>query len=652
MDMTPDGSALFVIGNFTSIGTATRHQIAKLDLGDTSASVASWSTNFYSAECASVFDTYMRDLDVSPDGSYVVVTTTGAYRGSTSPCDTAARFEIGPTGSGQVASWVAYTGGDTTYAVAVTGTAVYLGGHFRWWNNPFAGDSAGPGAVPREGLAALDPRSGIPLTWNPGRDRGVGVFDFLATGQGLWFGSDTDTVYNETHRKIAFFPLAGGRTLPVESLGTLPNDVYLVGSTANSLNTIRRQYFDASNPPSNPATLTGPESWSSARGAMLIDDQLYTAWSNGTLTRRTFDGSSFGTPSTVNLYNGSFAADAANVSGMFFDKADGRIYYTMSTSNSLFWRGFSPESSVVGAARFTATGTISTLNPNRVAGMFLDGDRLYFADRTNADLYSIGFTRGVVSGTPVLEDTTIDWRARGTFIWNGTPAPVPNVDPTAEIDAPVCTDLACTFDATGSIDPDGVISTYTWDFGDGDDGTGPTPQHTFPATGTYQVTLTVTDNRGGTDTNTLNITVARPAIEEAPAVEAELAGPISATPVAPPPDSDGDGVADAQDSCPIGYGVAAHGGCPPPPSASVRAVAKNARSKLFVDVDPNAGKGFWRFQVQRKQPDGSWRTLKTYRTTGSRETRTVNLKRGTYRVWVNPKYGRVGALSVEVYLTR
>jgi hypothetical protein len=87
------------------------------------------------------------------------------------------------------------------------------------------------------------------------------------------------------------------------------------------------------------------------------------------------------------------------------------------------------------------------------------------------------------------------------------------------------------------------------------------------------------------------------------------------------------------------------------PSVKLRAVS--GRSKLKVDVNPNMGRKYWTFQVQRKNTDGSWKALRTYRTWGSWETRTVNLRRGLYRVWVNPKFGYQGVMSTnEVMLRR
>ena len=54
--------------------------------------------------------------------------------------------------------------------------------------------------------------------------------------------------------------------------------------------------------------------------------------------------------------------------------------------------------------------------------------------------------------------------------------------------------LQVIFDASASYDPDGSLSSYDWDFGDGTWGSGKIINHTFNKRGTFPVTLKVTDN--------------------------------------------------------------------------------------------------------------------------------------------------------------
>lgn len=68
--------------------------------------------------------------------------------------------------------------------------------------------------------------------------------------------------------------------------------------------------------------------------------------------------------------------------------------------------------------------------------------------------------------------------------------------------------LAATVNGSSSADPDGSISTYEWQFGDGATATGALPPaHTYATAGTYNVTLTVTDNAGATNAISLPVTV-------------------------------------------------------------------------------------------------------------------------------------------------
>ena len=84
---------------------------------------------------------------------------------------------------------------------------------------------------------------------------------------------------------------------------------------------------------------------------------------------------------------------------------------------------------------------------------------------------------------------------------------VTNEPPTADFNFSA-DDLDVAFDGTASTDPDGTISAYSWDFGDGQSSTASSPDHTYAAAGSYQVRLTVTDDDGDSDAVTKTVTVA------------------------------------------------------------------------------------------------------------------------------------------------
>jgi hypothetical protein len=411
LDITPDGSKLIATGNWTLVNGLQRDQIVMVDLTTTPASVFDWATTRYQQQCAAVFDTYMRDVDIAADGSYFVVVTTGAYR-SGSLCDTAARWELGRTGSGQQPTWVDSTGGDTLYSVAITGTAVYVGGHQRWMNNSFRGDRAGAGAVPREGIAALDPVNGLPLSWNPGRDRGVGAFALVSTPAGLWIGSDTDRIGRfEYHGRIAFMPVEGGSAVPEPRVGAVPGELYRLGLTG----TMEHRGYDGT-AFGAPTSVPGVD-WTQARGAFMVSGKLYTGWSDNNLYVRDFDGATAGAATALNLagVNTSTNFPVNRVTGMFFEPSSGRLYYTLSADARLFYRYFTPESGVVGAETFTASAT----GWSTVSGMTLASGKLYFATSAG-NLSAVDFADGVPSGSAtVLSGPAVDgqsWQSRGLFV--------------------------------------------------------------------------------------------------------------------------------------------------------------------------------------------------------------------------------------------
>ncbi|MCW2636004.1 MAG: domain containing protein [Blastococcus sp.] len=538
MALSPDGARLMVIGNFRQAEGQVRDQAVMVLLQAGGAVVdPNWRTRRFEPACNSrAFDSYVRDVEFAPDGSYFVVVSTGSpYAGTL--CDAASRFNVSDTGQDVQPRWIAYTGGDTLFSTEVTGSAVYVGGHQRWMNNPSGADSAGPGAVPRPGLAALDPRTGIPLSWNAARSpRGIGAEAMLATATGLYVGMDTEYIGNRQYlrQRLAYFPLAGGAALPAEDTGTLPANVFLAGRPSGNTvtNDVRARFYTGTTAGADEVVPAGDVAWSGARGAFMAGSTLfYGAPSSGGLYylwRRTFDGTAYGPATAIDPYNDpywstvatgskrngqaiyyrglrpSFYGQLSTVTGMFY--RDGRLYYTRSGAAQLFYRDFSVDSGIVGGTEYQAAAT----GFSDAAGMFVSGSTLYWAGG-NGELRRVALVNGAPSGAVSVASPGPssaggrDWRSRATFLGPGGP----NQAPTATFQSS-CAGLLCSFDATASSDRDGSIASYAWNFGDGSTGTGARVNHTFPGDGSRLVTLTVTDDQGATASTQRTVTVTAP----------------------------------------------------------------------------------------------------------------------------------------------
>lgn len=74
------------------------------------------------------------------------------------------------------------------------------------------------------------------------------------------------------------------------------------------------------------------------------------------------------------------------------------------------------------------------------------------------------------------------------------------------------------FSSAGSLDPDGSIISWQWDFGDGNTSSLENPNHTYASSGNYTVTLTVTDNLMAIDVDVTSADIATPAGVDLPDV--------------------------------------------------------------------------------------------------------------------------------------
>lgn len=152
----------------------------------------------------------------------------------------------------------------------------------------------------------------------------------------------------------------------------------------------------------------------------------------------------------------------------------------------------------------------------RIAGAYArsDSDYVYLSGTSMATPIVSGVAALAWSLDPSLTNADVRLRLQQTAVDLGAPGRDTSfgfgaLDAAAMMEAPgdapptaaftfSCTHLACDFDASGSSDDDG-ITTYAWDFGDGQAGTGATPAHAYGVPGSYLVTLTVTDTASQTD---------------------------------------------------------------------------------------------------------------------------------------------------------
>lgn len=180
--------------------------------------------------------------------------------------------------------------------------------------------------------------------------------------------------------------------------------------------------------------------------------------------------------------------------------AGGKMYNTTTTTLTVTDEAGRPMANAVVRGRYmddywTDQPVSGTTNANGVVAV------------THKGLCGVGAIAFLVDGV-TLGTRTLD-RTRGTLANSVIPSvgPPPNQPPVARFTYS-CNNgtRACSFNGTTSSDDVGVTS-YRWTFGDGTTATGASPSHTYPALGTYNVTLTVTDGAGLTNATTKAITL-------------------------------------------------------------------------------------------------------------------------------------------------
>ncbi len=196
---------------------------------------------------------------------------------------------------------------------------------------------------------------------------------------------------------MGLFPLAGGRVIPaVNAPLTTPGYLYL-GTTNGQLTKVP---FDGTTlgTPSN----TSQPNLISAGAAFVVSNKVYwsmtdtKAPSGSYLEVSMFTGGSVGAPWISSGYNSWF--NAAAMTGAFY--LNGRMYYTRTGANSLFYRYLEPDGYLVGCTEFTLPTQGITWSD--VRGMTLVGGRIVYGS-TAGSLRAVPFDETAVDGAASVQ---------------------------------------------------------------------------------------------------------------------------------------------------------------------------------------------------------------------------------------------------------
>ncbi len=266
----------------------------------------------------------------------------------------------------------------------------------------------------RLGIAAADPSNGMPLAWNPRRSGapagttawGTTIPVIWRGTDGIYVGQNSDGLGNEYHGRFGMFPLAGGRNVPAIQAPTAATGFLWSGGTAGKL---KRTAFNGTT--LGASTTVNQANLTSVGAATRAGDKLY--WDKG----GKFAISTVAKTGVVGVpwhtgYNNWYGASA--MQGAFY--LNGRIYYTKTTSQSLFYRYLEPDGHIVGATEFTVPTTGITWSTAR--GLtWVNGKIVYGA--TDGKLRAVPFdpTAAVAAnGTGIkVVDNGTTWKSKTLY---------------------------------------------------------------------------------------------------------------------------------------------------------------------------------------------------------------------------------------------
>jgi len=213
------------------------------------------------------------------------------------------------------------------------------------------------------------------------------------------------------------------------------------------------------------------------------------------------------TPSVSGVYTFRLIVDDGDVNG----RASTEVTVTVSNAAPVANAGEDVEAQKL--TRITLSGSAFDGDRDAVAVVWSQVSGPASVTLRNPDTVSSDFV-APAAGVYVFRIQVTD--SEGAVSFDETTVTVWGLAPTAVVTATPTTFVGTSivFDGSGSSDPDGSITEYTLDFGDGtrpSSGTNPTQSHAFHADGVYVISLVVTDDDGNVSArSSVKVTVFRP----------------------------------------------------------------------------------------------------------------------------------------------
>lgn len=510
---SPDGSRVYIGGDFTSAGGATYYRIVAI----------STATGQPIGSFRPVMESQVRAI---------AATNTAVYAGGTfSSVNGVSRgyiAKIDASNGSLVTSWSA-SADNVVDAIAVSpdGNRVYAGGRFKNVN----------GAA-HYGLAMLSGSTGSALPFpanNVVRDAGANasITSLQATsdrvyGSGYVFGSggnlEGSFAADGVTGALIWLEDCHGDTYSIVPLG---NALYAAGHPHDCRNV-------GGFPETNPRTFHHTIAFSKARTGTLTNDgngsyanfrgqpsptllNWFPDYVTGSYTGQGQAAWSLAGDSRYLVVGGEFpAVNGTAQYGLTRFAADSVVRSTTGPNNNT---ALTPNatSPAAGQARISWTATYDQDNVALTYALARDGDTAHPVSQvTRTSTFwnrpAMSFTdTGLAGGSAHTYTLTVTDPDGNRIARTGNRVVIAgggaNQPPTASFTAGA-NGLAVAVDGSASSDPDGAIASWSWNFGDGGTAGGATAGHTYANAGTYTITLTVTDNVGATASTTRQVTVA------------------------------------------------------------------------------------------------------------------------------------------------